>query len=121
MKMNKIIYWIATTLIILIIGLGSIADFLKLDAVKESTTGIGFPLYIIPFLGTMKVLGTIVILIPALSRFKEAAYAGLIFYFIRATYCHIAVGDGADKFGTTLFILAIIIVSYIYSLKIKRT
>ncbi len=67
----------------------------------------------------MKILGTLAILVPALCRFKEAVYAGMIFYFIGATYCHIAVGDGVDKFGVTLFILGIVVVSYLYSLKVR--
>ncbi|MEM1323593.1 MAG: DoxX family protein, partial [Bacteroidota bacterium] len=73
----------------------------------------------LPFFGVMKILGTAAILIPAFSQFKEAAYAGLIFYFIGAVYCHIAVGDGADKFGAPLFILIAIIVSYIFSNKLS--
>ena len=120
MKINKIIYWVVTACIILFIGLGSFADLLKIEPIKESIKHIGFPEYIIPFFGLAKLLATIVILIPALKRFKEAAYAGLIYFFVGATYCHFAVGDGIDKWGITLFILITVIVSYIYSLKLNK-
>jgi len=118
MKKNNIIYWIATSLVILMVGVGSVADILQIDVIKESISSIGFPLYVLPFFGVMKLLGTITILVPALRRFKEAAYSGLMFYFMGAVYCHIAVGDGLEKIGAPLFILAAIVVSYLYSKKI---
>lgn len=116
--MNTIIYWITTGLVILAVGLGSFADIFKIEAVKQGILHVGFPEYMLPFLGVMKLLGTITIVVPLLHRFREAAYAGVIFYFVGATYCHLAVGDGIDKYGPTLIILAITILSYWYSLKL---
>lgn len=113
---NTIIYRISTALVILAVGVGSFADILQVDAVKEGIKHVGFPEYILPFLGVMKLLGTITILTPALRRFHEAAYAGIIFYFTGATYCHIAVGDTAAQYGVTAAILAVVIISYLYSL-----
>ncbi|WP_459213093.1 DoxX family protein [Aquimarina rhabdastrellae] len=120
MKSNKIIYWIATIIVLLFVGLGSIADLLQIDAIKQSITAIGFPLYVIPFFGVLKLLGSLTIVIPALKRLKEGAYAGLFFYFIGATYCHIVVGDSIDKYAIVLIILSAVIVSYIYAQKIER-
>ena len=119
MKKDKIIYWIATSLIVLFIGLGSFADIFKIQAIKDSIKHLGFPEYIIPFFGVAKLLATIAIVIAPLKRFKEAAYACLISFFIGATYCHIVLGDGADKYGTTLFILITLTISLIYSNKLK--
>lgn len=118
MKKDKIIYWITTSLVILMVGLGSFVDLLGIDAIKKTTTSIGFPLYILPLFGTLKLLGTIVILVPKLARFKEAAYAGMVYYFVGATYCHLTLGDSIDKIMTPLFILAMVIVSYVYSNKL---
>ncbi len=120
MKKNKIIYWVATSCVILFIGLGSFADLFKIEPIQESFKHIGFPGYIIPFFGMAKLFGTLAILIPALKRFKEAAYAGLIYYFVGATYAHLAVNDGVDKYGITVFILLTVIVSYIYSNKLTN-
>ncbi|NJL77112.1 MAG: DoxX family protein [Saprospiraceae bacterium] len=120
MKRDNIIYWVATGFILLTVGAGSIADFLQIEAIKQSVGGLGFPLYMLPFFGTVKLLGSATIILPALKRFHEAAYAGIMFYFAGATYAHIAHGDGVDKFATTLVILAITIVSYLYYLKLKK-
>lgn len=119
MKKNKIVYWVATGLVILMVGLGSFADFMQIDAIKESISSIGFPLYMLPFFGVVKLLGTLAILVPTLRRFKEPGYIGMMFYFIGAIYCHIAVGDGIDKIGAPLFILIAIIISYVFSKKIN--
>ena len=119
MLTNKVTYWVATTLVLLMAGLGGLADIFQVEAIRESTQGIGFPLYVLPFFGTLKILGSLAIIVPALSRFREAAYAGFIFYFIGAVYCHIAVGDGIDKIAPPLFILAMVILSYLSMLKVK--
>ena len=120
MNKNKIIYWVATSLVILFIGLGSFADLFTIEPIKESFKHIGFPEYMIPFFGLAKLLATLAILIPTLKKFKEAAYAGLIYYFIGANYCHFAVGDGIDKYGITLFILLTVVVSYLFSNKLNN-
>ncbi len=117
MNTSKIIYWTATILVLLSVGLGGIPDLLKIDALKESFRRIGFPEYYLPFFGVLKILGAITIVVPALRRLREGAYAGMMFYFLGATYAHVAVGDRPDKYGITLFILASIVVSYIYSLQ----
>jgi hypothetical protein len=52
---------------------------------------LGYPKYLIPFLGVAKLLGVIAILIPGFKRLKEWAYAGLFYDLIGATYSGIAV------------------------------
>ena len=61
------------------------------DAVKFISS-LGYPTYIIPFLGIAKLLGIIAILIPGFAGIKEWAYAGLFFDLAGATYSGIAVG-----------------------------
>ena len=77
---------------------------------------LGLPQYLMPFPGTVKILGAITILLQPLKRFHEAAYAGFVFYFSGATYVLIANGNGIDKYGTTLFIILAVVVSYLRSL-----
>lgn len=114
-KTEKTIYWIATSLVIVCVGVFSIGDLLKLEAVRAATTHLGFPVYVLPLFGTLKILGTICIVLPALKRFREAAYAGIFFFFFGAFYCHVANGDPFANTIVPLIILAIAIVSYIFS------
>jgi hypothetical protein len=76
---------------------------------------LGYPDYFSQFIGVMKVLGVIVILIPGFRRLKEWAYAGLFFDLVGAIYSFIAV-DGFN-IKDLLFMLIVIIflfVSYFY-------
>ena len=117
MNSSRIIYWLATAFVLLFVGIGSIADFLKLDTIKASFAHIGFPEYLLPLFGALKLSGSIAILIRSKKILQEWAYAGIVFYFIGATYVHFAVGDDIEKIGVPLFILVATIISYIYSKK----
>lgn len=119
MKTTKIIYWLSTSLLILFVGAGSFADLLKVEAIKQSFIHINFPEYMLPFFGLAKLGGTIAIILRRNSLIGEWAYAGIIFYFVGANYVHVAVGDGIDKLGITLFILTLSITSYVFNKKIN--
>jgi hypothetical protein len=87
MKKFKILYWIVT---IIFAGfmIWSAVPNVQVDkgSVDLITNFMGFPKYMIPFLGIAKIIGSIVILIPGLNRLKEWAYAGLFFDLAGATY-----------------------------------
>src|SRR6187549_2578389 len=90
MKKTKIIYWIVTGIFAAFMLFSAIPDILLVPDAVMMITGLGFPKYIIPFLGVAKLLGVIAILIPGFKRVKEWAYAGLFFDLIGATYSMIA-------------------------------
>lgn len=93
MKKVKIWYWIVTILFCGFMISSSIPDIMVVpDAVKMISNDLGYPKYIIPFLGVAKLLGVTAILIPGLNRIKEWAYAGLFFDLVGATYSATAIG-----------------------------
>ena len=57
---------------------------------------LGYPPYLLLFLGTAKILGVAAVLAPGLPRLKEWAFAGLTFDLIGALYSHVSVGDPAS-------------------------
>jgi len=114
-----ITYWI-TTIFVAFVGFSGILNILQLESLVKVNRELGLPQYLMPFLGTVKVLGAIAILIPALKKLHEMAYFGFIFYFIGATYILIANGGGIDKYGVTLLIIAATIISYLTFLKRKE-
>ncbi len=115
MKLNTAIYWAATGCMILGAGLFSIADIIQPPFIQEMTRHLGFPLYVLPLFGSLKIAGTVCAVLPALKRFREAAYAGIFYFFLGAAYCHLANGDGLGKAVLPLGILAASVVSYILS------
>ena len=95
MKKTTILYWIFTGLFSAFMLFTAIPDILMSPDAVTFITALGYPKYLIPFLGVAKVLGSIVILIPGFPLLKEWAYAGLFIDLVGATYSNICV-TGVD-------------------------
>jgi len=70
MKKTKIIYWILTGLIAAFLGVSSIIDTLMAPEAVTLITRLGYPIYLVPFLGVTKFAAIIVVLIPGFPRIK---------------------------------------------------
>lgn len=121
MKKDKIIFWTATLIIFLFEGVMP-ALTSQTEMAKEGIRHLGYPEYFMNPLVVFKVLGTLVLIIPAVpKRLKEWAYAGFTCNFLFASISHWAV----DGFGfQTLFpliVLGILLVSYRYYHKLNRS
>jgi DoxX-like family len=87
MKKTKTWYWIITGLFAAFMLFSAIPNIMMVpESVTMVSTTLGYPKYIIPFLGVAKLLGVIAILIPGFNRLKEWAYAGLFFDLAGAAY-----------------------------------
>lgn len=93
MKKIHVFYWITTGLFCLMM-IGSAIPNIISDpmSVKGMHDELGYPVYIIPFLGVAKLLGALAILVNAFPRLKEWAYAGLFFDLIGAQFSILAIG-----------------------------
>ncbi|UFJ40365.1 DoxX family protein [Brevibacillus humidisoli] len=92
MRRLTVIYWICTGLTALLMGMGSIPNILSSADSIALFQQIGYPTYLLPFLGVAKLLGVIAIIVPGFPRIKEWAYAGLTFDLAGATYSFLAIG-----------------------------
>ena len=120
MKKTKIIYWVLTGLMSAMLGIGSVFDAISAPEAIEHITRIGYPAYLVPFLGVAKLLGIIAILIPGFPRIKEWAYAGLAYDLIGALYSHIAFGDSPAMWAGLLVGIALVGASYVFHHKLLR-
>jgi hypothetical protein len=116
MKKTKILYWTFTGLFAFLMFGSAIPDvFSHPVAVKGMHEDLGYPLYLLPFIGIAKWLGVIAILIPAnYPRIKEWAYAGLFFDLIGATYSIMASGASAANWAFMVLPLGLGVLSYIF-------
>ena len=115
MKKTKIIYWSATVLFALMMLGAAIPDVMSSEvAIKGMHEGLGYPLYLIPFVGVAKVLGIIAILIPGFPRIKEWAYAGLFFDLIGATFSIYSSGERGANLAFMLIPILSGALSYLY-------
>lgn len=116
MKSNKVIYWISTSLLCLMMFGSAMFYFTQYDTAKEIFTMLGFPHYIIYPLAILKVLGVVAIVLKRSVFFKQLAYAGFFYDFLLALSAHLNVGDSG--FVAALMALILLVVSYIYDKKV---
>ena len=115
MKKTKTLYWIFTILFALIMFSTAVPNvIMSEDSVSLIHTTLGYPKYFIMFIGIVKILGVIGILIPGYPRVTEWAYAGLFFDLIAAVVSGIAV-EGFDPMQLFMVIFFLPgVLSYIY-------
>ncbi|MGI8583674.1 MAG: DoxX family protein [Chitinophagaceae bacterium] len=114
MKTTKIIYWSFTGLFSIFMLGSSYADLVRIPEAKTIMTHLGFPLYIMWFIGLAKLLGLVAILVPKFPKITEWAYAGFVFNLTGGWFSHIAVGDPINAYMRPLFILILLVGSYIF-------
>ena len=120
MRRATTIYWILTGLAAAFMLMASIPDVLQIPAAVAMFKHLGFPPYLLPFIGLAKILGVVVILFPMFQNLKEWAYAGLVFDLIGAFYCHLSVGDGPSDWIFAIVGLLLVLFSYaLYRWKIN--
>jgi hypothetical protein len=121
MKKTKIAYWIFTGLLAASMLISSIPSILRLpSSVAMISTLLGYPAYIVPFLGVAKLLAAVVIIIPGFPRLKEWAYAGITFDLVGATYSQIAISTPVFRWIFMIIWFIPLVGSYIYYHKITR-
>lgn len=108
----KAAYWIVTGLAAAFMTMSAIPDVLMMQDALQFFRRLGYPAYLLPFIGVAKLLGVAAVLSPRFPRLKEWAYAGLVFDLIGAFYSHVAVGDGIDFWIFPLIGLALVLGSY---------
>lgn len=121
MKKDKIIFWVTTSIIFIWEGVMP-ALTSNSELARQGISHLGYPDYFRLMLTVFKVLGSIAIILPMVpARIKEWAYAGLSFTMLSAFISHWAVDGFNGQTAFPLIILAILMVSYVYSHKIKAS
>lgn len=116
MKKNKIIFWVSTGLLSLMMLMSSGMYVFNNAAVSETFTALGFPTYIIYPLAFLKLSGVAVITLTNWKTVKEWAYTGFFFNFLLAFSAHVSIGDG-DQMGAVMAIV-LLVVSYVFGKKL---
>ena len=114
MKRTKILYWVSTGLMAAFMLMASIPDVLQIPDAVAIFKHLGYPTYLLPFIGIAKILGVVAILVPGFQRLKEWAYAGLVFDLIGALYSHISVGDPPSGWAFAVVGLLLVFGSYFF-------
>lgn len=113
LKKIKLIYRIFTGLFVLMMITSSIADLMRIPEAVNIMTHLGFPLYVMPFLGVAKLLGITALIVRGFPKIKEWAYAGFVFNLTGALYVHISVGDSLANISRPFIFLVFLTISYL--------
>lgn len=113
-KTTNVLYWITTALFAFFMLGSAIPNILVMEMSVQGFADMGYPAYLVPFLGVAKMLGVIVIFIPGLRRLKEWAYAGLMFDLIGAIYSLICIGKSVPEWLPVLLPIACGFASYAF-------
>lgn len=122
MKKFKIIFWVATAILILWEGVMPLSTvFFAPEYVNAGTKPLGYPDYFAYTLIICKVLGVLAISYSKTpEKLKEWAYAGLTFNLIFAFISHACVDQNIGFMLMPLVVLGILAVSYVYNHKIQN-
>ena len=111
-------YWVVTGVMAAFMGLGALTDVAQTEMTEKLLSGLGYPLYLLPFLGIMKLLGVATVLVPrAPLRLKEWAYAGLTFDLLAALYSHLRSSSSPIDWLPALLGLVLVVGSYVLHLR----
>jgi hypothetical protein len=110
---QKWIGWLVTGLMAALMTLSAVPDVLQIPDALSVFKHLGYPPYLLVFLGTAKMLGVAAVLVPGLPRLKEWAFAGLTFDLTGALYSHLSVGDPPSRWMPVAIGLALMAGSYV--------
>ena len=117
-KRDRIIFWICTGLFSAFMLSSAIPNIMSTQEWVDVFKMLGYPVYMLPFIGVAKLLGVIALIVPGFPRIKEWAYAGLFFDLTGAVYSGLAVGGFNPQMLIMLVPYALGALSYIYHHKL---
>ena len=115
-KRNRIIYWITTGALSLMMLMSAGMYFVKTPEVVDIFVSLGYNGRIVIPLAFLKIIGIIVIWTNLSKTLKEWAYFGFLLDFILALEGHLAVQDGGHL--TAVIALILWSFSYVYNKKV---
>jgi len=117
----KIAYRIVTGLMAALIFFSAVPNILMNEMAVSGMKYLGYPVYLLPFIGTLKILAVITILLPGFRLLKEWAYAGLVIDLTGAIYSLICVGTSLPDMMIPIVALILVMASYLLYRKKQST
>ncbi len=115
MKTHKIIFYVTTGLLTLLMLFSVGNYFFNNDMVTEVFKSLGYPSYLVYPLAIAKLLGLAAIWFAPNQTLREWAYAGFLFNVTLAFFAHLMVGDGDQMGAVVAFVFWLL--SYVYRKK----
>jgi hypothetical protein len=121
MRYRSVGYWLATVPVVAELGLGGVWDIARLPFVRDLATYLGYPSYFLVLLGSWKVLGAVVLIVPRRALLKEWAYAGAFFTYTGAIVSHLTTGYDLGEVGLLAVLTTLTALSWALRPPSRRT
>ena len=105
-------YWITTSLLAGGMIVAGVQELRHAPDLLEGARRLGYPDYLLSLLGTAKLVGAPLLLVPRFPHLKEWVYAGFAFDFGGAIISHTASGDTFVQTLPAISCAALLAVSY---------
>lgn len=86
------LYWCFTSVTVFILGVGGVLCLFRMDGVPRVIAGLGYPAYVMTFLGLTDLMGVAALLLPVPTTLREWAYVGFTFNILAAIFSLLASG-----------------------------
>lgn len=117
MKKDRVIFWLATLVIIVVEGIGNVATFNQQYA-KEIVYNLGYLEYFRVAMSAFKLTGLIILMIPKIPAWiKEWAYAGFFINTLFALVSYWSVKGVGEDLQFPVFVMVCLLVSHYYHQK----
>jgi uncharacterized membrane protein YphA (DoxX/SURF4 family) len=108
-KTLRILYWVSTIVIAVAFFVTGIGNLVPFEHIAQDMSQLGYPPYFLKILGTWKILGALTIVLPIATRFKEWAYAGMMFDLTGAAFSRFFSGGDAIMIIIPLALFSLVI------------
>jgi len=105
-------YWITTSLLAAGMIVAGVQELRHAPELLEGARRLGYPDYLLTLLGTAKLVGAPLLLVPRFPHLKEWVYAGFAFDFGGAIISHTASGDTFVQMLPAILCATLLAVSY---------
>jgi hypothetical protein len=92
---KKTTYWISTALLAFIYLAGAVYYFSDLDGARKAYVELGYPGYLVPYLGMLKLLAAIAVVSRFSVALSDLAYAGMFYHLLLAVSAHLQASGSA--------------------------
>jgi uncharacterized membrane protein YphA (DoxX/SURF4 family) len=113
-KLDSLLHWIFTASFCAFMLTSAIPNILSTQEWVDVFNQLGYPVYMLPFIGVAKLLGIIALLVPGFPRVKEWAYAGFFFDLTGAVFSGLMAGGFDPLMLFMLIPYGLGTLSYIY-------
>ena len=112
MNLQKIIYWVATALLCLLLFYSAYNYLTETETFTGYYEAFNYPIYLVIPMAFAKILAAIMILWRGSKWLTEWSYAGLFFDFVLAFFAHYLAGETESTLP--LIAIVLLLVSYFF-------